>query len=133
MFQLIGFLGVIRRLILVFAAEIALFGKSNVSELNVFVVEAENTVLPIIYVLLPSLPVIVILSLKGAKDAGFRTLFKVIVLELLLDVGYKLEKTTNSTWKDDNKFIVHCPEQTEVELAVPKLDLENGPQVSNCN
>lgn len=42
-----GFFGVIRKFMFVFAAEMALFGRSKVNALNVLGAVAENTVLPI--------------------------------------------------------------------------------------
>ncbi len=61
-----GFLRVILKLMFELDADIVLTGKSNVTPLKVFVVDAAIVVLPVMYTLLPSLAEMTILSLMGA-------------------------------------------------------------------
>lgn len=95
MLEFNGFFNVILKFTFELLCDIFFAGKSNVIPLNVFVLDAENVVLPVIYTLLPSLAVITIFNFIGANDAGLRALLSVIVFELLVDDEYSDENINN--------------------------------------
>lgn len=70
-------------------------GKSNITPLKVLVDDAENVVLPVMQMLLPSPADTTITSLNGAKDEGFLALFRVSEFELFVADPYNEENTIN--------------------------------------